>query len=97
MKNSLSVRFWVPSILILLLFIPASALAQEEPSECVVGGGLAYDNWTKVDSGGTGSLPEGAEDSDYVRCKACHGWDHMATDGGYVRRSRNEGRCNAPH
>jgi len=95
MKASLSGRFWVPLILMALLFVPAAALGQEEPSECVVSGGLAYDNWTKVDSGGTGSLPEGAEDSDYVRCKACHGWDHMATDGGYIRRSRNEGRSNA--
>jgi len=77
------------------LFIPATAIGQDEPGECVEMGALAYDNWTKEDSGGTGSLPDGAEDSDYVRCKACHGWDHMATDGGYVRRSRNEGRSNA--
>ena len=69
--------------------------AQEEPSDCVVGGALAYDNWTKVDAGGTGSLPEGVQSSDYIRCKACHGWDHMGTDGGYVRRSRRESRPNA--
>jgi mono/diheme cytochrome c family protein len=69
--------------------------AQEAPSECVVSGALAYDNWTKVDAGGTGSLPDGAQDSDYIRCKACHGWDHMGTDGGYVRRTRSEGRPNA--
>jgi hypothetical protein len=89
-------RILVGVIIVLsLLSIPASVFAQDPPNECVVMGGLAYDNWTKEDSGGTGSLPEGAEDSDYVRCKACHGWDHMATDGGYVRRSRNEGRSNA--
>ena len=69
--------------------------AQEAPSECVVSGALAYDNWTKVDGGGTGSLPEGVQSSDYIRCKACHGWDHMGTDGGYVRRSRRESRPNA--
>ena len=69
--------------------------AQEEPSECVIGGALAYDNWTKTDSGGTGALPEGVQSSDYIRCKACHGWDHMGTDGGYVRRSRRESRPNA--
>jgi len=78
-----------------LLLFTGIALAQDAPGECVEMGALAYDNWTKEDSGGTGSLPDGAEDSDYVRCKACHGWDHMATDGGYVRRSRNEGRSNA--
>jgi len=78
-----------------LLLFTGIALAQDAPGECVEMGAMAYDNWTKEDSGGTGSLPDGAEDSDYVRCKACHGWDHMATDGGYVRRSRNEGRSNA--
>ena len=95
MKTGKSAIFLGPIVLVLLLFMPGTLLGQEEPSDCVVGGALAYDNWTKVDSGGTGSLPEGAEDSDYIRCKACHGWDHMATDGGYVRRSRNEGRPNA--
>lgn len=62
---------------------------------CLEMGALAYDDWTKTDSGGSGSLPIGASDADYVRCKACHGWDHMGTDGGYVRRSRNAGRANA--
>jgi len=79
----------------LLLFIPAAAFGQEAPSACVEMGGLAYDNWTKEDSGGTGSLPEGAANSNYVRCKACHGWDHLATDGGYVRREREESQTNA--
>ncbi len=79
----------------LLLLFTSMAWAQDEPSDCVQMGALAYDNWTKEDSGGTGELPAGAEDSDYVRCKACHGWDHTATDGGYVRRSRQEGRSNA--
>jgi hypothetical protein len=64
-------------------------------SNCLDTGALAYDNWTKTDAGGSGGLPAGAVSSDYVRCKACHGWDHMGTDGGYVRRSRNEGRPNA--
>ena len=79
----------------LLLLFTSMAWAQDDPSDCVQMGALAYDNWTKEDSGGTGELPAGAEDSDYVRCKACHGWDHMATDGGYVRRSRQESRSNA--
>jgi len=83
----------VPALFVLLL-LPGPLNAQEEPSECVELGGLAWDNWTKDDSGGNG-MPDGEEDSDYVRCKACHGWDHMGTDGGYVRRSRNEGRPNA--
>ena len=64
-------------------------------TDCAELGALAYDNWTKTDAGGSGSLPTGATSSDYVRCKACHGWDHMGTDGGYARRSRNVGRPNA--
>jgi mono/diheme cytochrome c family protein len=64
-------------------------------SNCLDMGALAYDNWTKTDAGGSGSLPAGAVSSDYVRCKACHGWDHMGTDGGYVRRSRKDSRPNA--
>ena len=64
-------------------------------TNCLDVGALAYDNWTKTDAGGSGSLPAGATSSDYVRCKACHGWDRMGTDGGYVRRSRNASRANA--
>jgi mono/diheme cytochrome c family protein len=94
--NNVQIRtIYAVALFMSLLLTPATSFGQDEPSACVEMGGLAYDNWTKMDSGGTGALPDGAEDSDYIRCKACHGWDHMATDGGYVRRSRNEGRSNA--
>jgi len=79
----------------LLLLFSSLAWAQDEPSDCVELGALAYSNWTKVDSGGTGSLPDGVVEKDYIRCKACHGWDHLGTDGGYARRSRKETRPNA--
>ena len=79
----------------LLLLFTSMAWAQDEPGECVEMGALAWENWTKMDAGGTGSLPEGAVNKDYIRCKACHGWDHLATEGGYVRRSRKETRPNA--
>ena len=79
----------------LLLLFTNMAWAQDEPSECVEMGAMAYENWTKMDAGGTGSLPEGVENQDYIRCKACHGWDHQGTDGGYVRRSRKDTRSNA--
>ena len=69
--------------------------AQEAPNECVEMGAMAYDNWTKTDAGGSGALPEGVESQDYIRCKACHGWDRLGTDGGYVRRSRTASRPNA--
>ena len=61
---------------------------------CIALGGLAYDSWHKSDAGGSG-LPPDEPDADYTRCKACHGWDQLATDGGYVRRNRNAGRANA--
>ena len=64
-------------------------------TNCLETGALAYDNWTKTDAGGSGSLPAGVISADYIRCKACHGWDRMGTDGGYVRRSRNANRPNA--
>lgn len=85
--------FSMTSIGLLLLF-SSMAWAQEEPNECVVLGALAWDNWTLDDAGGSG-LPVGEADKDYFRCKACHGWDQRGTDGGYVTRSRKDGRPNA--
>ena len=86
---------WVVIAWLPLLVVPATVFAQEVPSECVEQGALAYENWTKVDAGGTGSLPDGVVNQDYIRCKACHGWDRQGTDGGYVRRSRKDTRPNA--
>ncbi len=80
---------------ILLVGFSGLAWAQDAPSECVESGALAFDNWTKTDAGGTGSLPAGEANGDYVRCKSCHGWDRLGTDGGYVRRSRTGTRPNA--
>lgn len=82
---------WTAMLLGLTL---SAAAAAQVPSACVEQGALAYDNWTKSDAGGSG-MPGGETDNDYVRCKACHGWDQLGTDGGYVRRSRNAGRPNA--
>jgi len=89
-------RFFIGMIIVVtLLLIPAAAFAQDPPSECVEMGALAYDNWTKVDSGGDGNLPDGVQSADYIRCKACHGWDRRGTEGGYVRRSREDTHPNA--
>jgi mono/diheme cytochrome c family protein len=62
---------------------------------CLDLGALAYDDWTSADAGGSGVLPDGEQNVDYVRCKSCHGWDHMGLDGGYHRRSRQSSRPNA--
>ena len=80
------------STMTLLLFFAGIAMAQDAAVEQ---GALAYSNWTKTDAGGSGALPPGVDSQDYIRCKACHGWDHMATDGGYARRSRKDSRPNA--
>jgi hypothetical protein len=82
------------SIIPVLLF-SSMVIAQNPPSEGVQQGALAWDNWTKADSGGADALPEGVINKDYIRCKACHGWDAQGTDGGYVRRSRKDSRPNA--
>lgn len=86
--------FLTPLIIGPLLMFPIAVFAQDEPSECVELGALAFDSWISEDAGGSG-LPDGETDNDYLRCKSCHGWDQLATDGGYVRRSRNAGRPNA--
>ena len=83
------------STMALPLLFSGVALAQDPPSECVQTGALAWDNWTKGDAGGSDTLPNGETNKDYLRCKACHGWDAQGTDGGYARRSRKETRPNA--
>jgi len=54
-------------------------------------GGLVWDNYTKTDAGGAGNAPT---NKDFVRCKACHGWDGRGLEGGYVRRTANATRPN---
>jgi hypothetical protein len=89
-----TIIFSIATIIIPLLF-SGLTFAQDPPSVAVEQGAFAYSNWTKTDAGGSGALPVGVESQDYIRCKACHGWDHKATDGGYVRRSRKDSRPNA--
>ncbi len=95
MKNEMKLDIFRIGVLVLFLSLPFAAVAQDPPSACVGMGALAFDNWTKVDSGGTGVVPVGAPDKDYIRCKACHGWDRRGTEGGYARRSRKSSRPNA--
>jgi mono/diheme cytochrome c family protein len=83
------------STMILSIFISGVVLAQDPPSAAVEQGALAYSNWTKTDAGGSGALPTGVDSQDYIRCKACHGWDRYGTWGGYARRSRKDSRPNA--
>jgi len=78
-----------------ILLFSGMVSAQDPPSEGVQKGALAWDNWTKTDAGGTSALPDGVVNKDYIRCKSCHGWEALGTDGGYARRSRKETRPNA--
>lgn len=78
-----------------ILLLSSVTLAQDPPSACVQMGALAWDNWTKADSGGSDALPADVVNQDYIRCKACHGWDAQGTEGGYARRSRKDSRPNA--
>jgi len=94
-RSTISMAITSITIISVSLLFTGFALAQEAPSECVETGALAFDNWTKIDSGGSGNLPDGVQSADYIRCKACHGWDRRGMDGGYVRRSRNDSRPNA--
>jgi mono/diheme cytochrome c family protein len=80
------------STMTLLLFLSGMAMGQDAAIE---EGALAWNNWTTTDAGGSGTLPVGVDSKDYIRCKACHGWDRLGTDGGYVRRSRKDSRSNA--
>ena len=58
-------------------------------------GGLVWSNWTETVAGGSG-YPENFDSSkkDFLRCKACHGWDGLGANGGYVRRSAKDSRPN---
>ena len=90
-SKSLKFILSISSMAIPLIF---SSVAQAQSAE-VEQGANAWNNWTKTAAGGSGSLPDGVTNSDYIRCKACHGWDRLGMDGGYVRRSRTSSRPNA--
>ena len=83
------------AVIIMPLLFSGMTFAQDPPSAAVEQGAFAYSNWTKTDAGGSGAVPTGVDSQDYIRCKACHGWDRKATDGGYARRSRKDSRPNA--
>lgn len=90
-KKPLKFILSISTVAIPLIF---SGVAQAQSAE-VEQGALAWNNWTSTDAGGSGSLPADVDNKDYIRCKACHGWDRLGTDGGYVRRSRKSTRPNA--
>ena len=74
-KMKLNYQKAMTAVIVLSMAYAGLIQAQEAPSDCVEMGAMAYDNWTKSDSGGAGTLPEGVLNQDYIRCKACHGWD----------------------
>lgn len=56
-------------------------------------GGLVWNNWTDAVAGGSG-YPAGfdVKMKDFLRCKACHGWDAAGRNGGYARRTAKDSR-----
>lgn len=52
-------------------------------------GGAAYSEWYYGDGGGLGELADYAvtAQSDFTRCKACHGWDGLGNAGSYANRT----------
>jgi len=94
MEISMRRVLWSSFLLLVLLSGAASLAAQETPSECVVMGALAFDDWTTTAAGGSGN-PSGVQSEDYIRCTSCHGWDRRGMEGGYVRRARTQSSPNA--
>lgn len=77
-----------------ILFFAGLAQSADEGGD-PYNGGLVWSNWTDAVAGGSG-YPENFDSSkkDFLRCKACHGWDGMGAQGGYVRRSAKDSRPN---
>lgn len=77
-----------------VLFLASSTYSGDEAGD-PFRGGLIWNNWTNAVAGGSG-YPEGFDTGkkDFLRCKACHGWDGMGANGGYVRRSAKGSRPN---
>ena len=67
--------------------------AQQTTSECVELGAQVFNDWTLADAGGSG-VPAGVENTDYINCHSCHGWDRRGLQGGQVRAERSESRPN---
>lgn len=74
------------------LSIPTLAVADQA---CLQMGALAYTKWYMVDSGGPGKLPAGETKDDMVRCKACHGYDHLGEDGANAATVRKSSSANS--
>lgn len=84
----------VPILVIGILIFAGSAFSSDKGGD-PFNGGVIWNNWTDAVAGGSG-YPEGfdSKKKDFLRCKACHGWDGMGANGGYVRRSAKDSRPN---
>lgn len=84
----------VPIFVIGILILAGSTFSSDEGGDPFKGG-LIWSKWTDEVAGGSG-YPEGFDSGkgDFLRCKACHGWDGMGANGGYVRRSAKDSRPN---
>jgi len=87
---------WFFLIGIVVFYMSSFAALGEETSGDMYRGGLIWNNWTKTFAGGSGELPQGVDNKDFLRCKACHGWDALGLNGGYVRRSGYPDKTSRP-
>ena len=84
----------VPIVATGIFFLAGSTYSGDEGGD-PFRGGLVWSNWTETVAGGS-CYPENFDSSkkDFLRCKACHGWDGLGANGGYVRRSAKDSRPN---
>ncbi|HEB10403.1 MAG TPA: c-type cytochrome [Spirochaetales bacterium] len=89
MSKPIRNRLMLGILITAVLFGLSGCLSQKTGSDegDEYNGGLVWNNWTKSIAGGTDELPPGVINKDFLRCKACHGWDAKGANGGYVRRS----------
>lgn len=87
---------WFVLIGIVVFYMSSFAGFSEDTSGDMYRGGLIWNNWTKTFAGGSGELPQGVANKDFTRCKACHGWDALGPNGGYVRRSGYPDKTSRP-
>lgn len=93
-------RWYVGILIVAAVLVYAGCKQSEKKAEepvPVAGdpylGGLVWNNWADQVAGGSG-YPAGFDSKmkDFLRCKACHGWDAAGLNGGYVRRTAKDSR-----
>lgn len=60
-------------------------------------GGVAYAKWWVTEANGSGTQPTTTVAADFYRCKSCHGWDGLGSEGAYADRTgQSTGKATRP-